>query len=171
MKRNTASILAGCWVLGFFVYGETALGQCNFNADKADSDCEQVSVADCDLVTLSDCTRGEFTIPCNGTYELKASVSCAGGGCLSCQSCVRLYKLDGATEILVESVESNNPNGHGCPNTCSQSKNVSLDSANDYVIYVCKLQCPSTLDPSCEDICSTSCTAYGCLRIGTGTCP
>lgn len=164
-----------CLLMFCFVGSVPASAQCNWSFTRGDATCDDSEMnVSCNAVSIGNCVSGTFSAPCTGTYTLAAFVACAGAGCEYCISCVKLYEVtSGGLELLVATLDSRGSANGACDNTtnCQQTTSVSLTSNLRYKLYVCKTSCPTSLDIGCGERCSATCTAKGCLGIGTGICP
>lgn len=126
---------------------------------------------DCGFTPNANCTRTVFSPTCTGDYIFTTQTMCSHvDNCDECQSCARLFQLDGANEYAVYngSCHTTGCTGGDCFFNCSATGDyVNLDVTKTYVMYVCRVPCPG--GPSCED-CHVECTAYACLSYGVMTC-
>lgn len=165
--RNAPSMLSAMLMLAVFLcFGKSG-------ASYACTDCEcfsdnSCSTGQCDEHTTANCNRQLFTPTCSGSYSLYTEVQCAGGAnCGKCNSCANIFKLSGGQEIWLANCHTIDCNTEDCTNTCSNV--TTLSAGVQYVIYVCKMQCP-TAGNTCEN-CSTNCTAYACVFSGASSSP
>jgi len=154
------SILAAALLAAFLCLGEPAYC-CSECFCISDNSCTN---AGCGENLTANCTRHEFSPRCDGYYSFYTETRCTGGtgSCSKCQACANLFKLSGGVEEWIANCHTADCNAAtpNCTYDCGQTP-VQLLTGNTYVLYVCKVPCPTFSCVSCTD----NCTAYACMSI------
>lgn len=132
---------------------------CNVYVSTNDTGCSTDQVG-CNFST--GCTSSNnFTMACNGTAWIKASVNCSGTPCRNCGVCVNIYTA--GTGDLVYSCNGVTNCDEQCCIVCS---NYFLSGS--YVMRVCIVPCPGGSEQAC---CTGNCSATGIFSSNSLSCP